>query len=437
MIGQTISRYRIEEKLGEGGMGIVYRASDLRLGRTVVVKTLRPESAANVSLRRRMATEAQAASTLNHPAIATLFDFESEGDVAFLVYEYVQGKTLHDLATVRSFSLEELLGIFITIADGLASAHRAGIVHRDLKPANVMISDDGRVKILDFGLAKLALFREDGLTIPTAVTVPGLLLGTVAYMSPEQLEGQQVDHRADIFAFGTMLYEMAAKHHPFEGKSPSSTIGNILKEEPPDLSRWLKNAPPELERLIRKCVRKNRAERYQSLGEVAVDLRAILRELNGQTPSRTGHASTETFAFSRDTARNLFLALQCLYLVIYGVAIWYTSRTGEILERLFGLPPVSGLVVTVSAMCGTVLRLYLLFGIGLKHPAAIRMFWQAFPFLFILDAVWAASPLLLWDKVNWGVLVGVAAMAPLPFSQRTLMLSAFPDEERRPNSGRI
>jgi serine/threonine protein kinase len=431
MIGRTISRYRIEEKLGEGGMGVVYRASDLRLGRTVVVKTLRPESAANVSLRRRMATEAQAASTLNHPAIATLFDFESDGDVAFLVYEYVQGKTLHDLGPERSFSLEELLGIFITIADGLASAHRAGIVHRDLKPANVMMAEDGRVKILDFGLAKLALFREDGLTIPTAVTVPGLLMGTVAYMSPEQLEGQPVDHRADIFAFGTMLYEMAARHHPFEGKSPSSTIGNILKEEPPDLSRWVK-APAELERVIRKCVRKNREERYQSLSEVQVDLSAILRDLAaGQTRRRPEHASTDTLPFSPDTARNLFLALQCLYLVIYGAAIWYTTRTGDILERLFGLPPESGLVVTVSAMCGTVLRLYLLVGIGLKHPAAIRMFWQAFPFLFLLDAVWAASPLLLWDKVNWGVLVGVAAMAPLAFSQRTLMLSAFPDYGRR------
>jgi serine/threonine protein kinase len=431
MIGQTISRYRIEEKLGEGGMGVVYRASDLRLGRTVVVKTLRPESAANVSLRRRMANEAQAASTLNHPAIATLFDFESDGDVVFLVYEYVKGKTLHDLRREHSFTLEELIGVFITIADALASAHRAGIVHRDLKPANVMITEDGRVKILDFGLAKLALFREDGLTIPTAVTVPGLLLGTVAYMSPEQLEGQAVDHRADIFAFGTMLYELAANHHPFEGKSPSSTIGNILKEEPPDLSRWLKEAPAELERLIRKCVRKNREERYQSLGEVAVDLKAILRDLGvTQTRGREREASTESFAFSENTARNLFLAVQCLYLGIYGASIWYTSRTGEILERLFGLPPVSGLVVTVSAMCGTVLRLYLLFGIGLKHPAAVRMFWQAFPLLFVLDTIWAASPLLLWDKLSWAVLVGVAAMVPLPFSQRTLMLSAWPGERR-------
>jgi predicted Ser/Thr protein kinase len=428
MIGQTISRYRIEEKLGEGGMGVVYRASDLRLGRTVVVKTLHPESAANVSMRRRMATEAQAASTLNHPAIATLFDFESEGEVAFLVYEYVKGKTLHDLGSEGSFGLEELIGVFVTIADGLASAHRAGIVHRDLKPANVMMAEDGRVKILDFGLAKLALFREDGLTIPTAVTAPGLLLGTVAYMSPEQLEGQPVDHRADIFAFGTMLYELAAKHHPFEGKSPGSTIGNILKEEPPDLSRWVKDAPPELERVIRKCIRKEREERYQSLNEVAVDLKVILRDIaRARTPGPARDAYCDsTFAFSANTARILFLLLQCFYLVVYGIAIWHTGTTGEILERLFGLPATAGLVVTVSAMCGTVLRLYLLLGIGLRYPAAFRMFWQAFPLLLLLDAVWAASPLLLWDKVKWGVLVGVAAMAPLPFSQRTLMLSASP-----------
>ena len=175
-------------------MGVVYRACDLRLGRMVAFKTLRSDLASNSSLRRRLATEAQAASALNHPVIATLFDFEADGDIAFLVYEYVKGTTLRDLDSARPIALEQVIAIFITIADGMAAAHQAGIVHRDLKPENVMIGEDGRVKILDFGLAKVNMYSRAGSTIPTAATTPGFLLGTVAYMSPEQLEGESVDH---------------------------------------------------------------------------------------------------------------------------------------------------------------------------------------------------------------------------------------------------
>jgi predicted Ser/Thr protein kinase len=428
MIGQTISRYRLEERLGEGGMGIVYRAYDLRLGRMVAFKTLRSELASDSSLRRRLATEAQAASALNHPVIATLFDFEADGDIAFLVYEYVKGTTLRDLDSVRPLALEQVIAIFITIADGLAAAHRAGIIHRDLKPENVMIGDDGRVKILDFGLAKVNMTREPGSSIPTAATTPGFLLGTVAYMSPEQLEGDPVDQRADIFAFGTMLYELAAKRHPFVGKSPSSTIGNILKGEPPDLSTWLKNAPVELERVIRKCVRKQRAERYQSFSEVGVDLKAVLRDLSGSRPQdRAMRPVPEpAFALSPAAARSWFLVLQSFYLVVYGVAICYTGRIAEILERVFGLPTTMSLIITVSAMCGVAIRLYFLMGVALNHPNAPGMFRQAFPLLLLLDTFWATSPLLLWDKILWGTLVCVVAMAPLPFTQRTLMLHAYP-----------
>jgi len=432
MIGQTISRYRLEERLGEGGMGVVYRACDLRLGRMVAFKTLRSEMASNSSLRRRLATEAQAACALNHPVIATLFDFEADGDIAFLVYEYVKGTTLRDLDSARPIALEQVIAIFITIADGMAAAHQAGIVHRDLKPENVMIGEDGRVKILDFGLAKVNMPRgEQGSTIPTAATTPGFLLGTVAYMSPEQLEGESVDHRADIFAFGTMLYELAAKRHPFVGKSPSSTIGNILKGEPPDLSAWLKNAPVELKRVIRKCVRKEREERYQSFSEVGVDLKAVLRDLSASRPQHRAASSVPEpeFALSSTAARSWFLALQCFYLVVYGVAICYTGTIGEILERVFGLRATMSFGITASAMCGVALRLYFLTGVGLNHPQAPAMFRQAFPLLLVLDTVWATSPLLLWDKILWGTLVCVVAMAPLPFTQRTLMLHAYPEKK--------
>jgi len=429
MIGQTISRYRLEEKLGEGGMGVVYRAFDPRLSRTVALKTLRPESAADSSLRRRLVTEARAASALNHPAIATLFDFEADGEVAFLVYEYVKGKTLRNLES--PLSLNRLLGIAISIADGLAAAHENGIVHRDLKPENVMITNDDRVKILDFGLAKLSVFKDTASTVPTAATAPGLLIGTVAYMSPEQLDGDVVDQRTDIFSFGTMLYELVSGKHPFEGRSPGSTIGNILKEEPPDLFARVAKIPPELDRLIRKCVRKNKEERYQSLREVMVDLESIRRGLTrpSDLAAAGAHSDRGNFNLSPLTARTVFMLIQCLYLVVYGVAISYTGRIGEILEHVYNIPAIDSFAVTLSAMCGIALRVYLLFGVWLNHPAVSNMFRRAFPVIFLIDAIWAASPLLLWDHITWGALIGVVGMAPLPFSQRTLMNVAYPVKE--------
>ena len=426
MIGKTLSRYRLDEKLGEGGMGVVYRAYDSRLGRTVALKTLHPDSASDSSLRKRMVTEAHAASSLNHPFIATLFDFEADGELAFLVYEYVKGKTLRELDRARSLNLLQLVSVFISVGEGLASAHDAGIVHRDLKPENVMIGDDGRVKILDFGLAKMSLFGSRGSSVATASTTPGYLIGTIAYMSPEQLDGEAVDHRTDIFSFGTVLYELACGHHPFEGKSPSSTIGNILKEDPPDIARWMSRAPAELDRIIRKCVRKNKTERYQSFREVIVDLESIRRTLSGEVKPQP-HAEPG-FALSSRAARVVFMLIQLLYLVIYGIAISYTGRVGEILEHIFHIPAVASFAVTLSAMIGVVLRVYFIFGVGLNHPAIQSMFRQSFPLMLFLDAAWAASPLLLWEKITWGALIGVVGLAPLPFSQRTLIGCVYPQK---------
>ena len=234
--------------------------------------------------------------------------------------------------------------------------------------------------------------------------------------------------RADIFAFGTMLYELAAKRHPFVGKSPSSTIGNILKGEPPDLSTWLKNAPVELERVIRKCVRKEREERYQSFSEVGVDLKASASRskcIQTAAPYREFGAGTRICPLSNRRSCLVFSAAVFLPGRVRGCDL-YTGRIGEILERVFGLRATMSFGITVSAMCGVALRLYFLMGVGLNHPAAPGMFRQAFPLLLVLDTVWATSPLLLWDKILWGTLVCVVAMAPLPFTQRTLMLHAYP-----------
>jgi predicted Ser/Thr protein kinase len=425
MTNQGISRYRLEEKLGEGGMGVVYRASDLRLGRTVAVKMLHAGSSANRALRKRLETEARAASVLNHPVIATLFDCESEGDSTFLVYEFVNGQTLRQLQDHRSFNIPELLSIFISIAEGLAVAHEAGVVHRDLKPENVMITTDGRVKILDFGLAKITPLQIGANTMATAETLPGLLLGTVAYMSPEQLDGDPVDHRTDIFSFGTMFYELAAKKHPFRGRTPSSTIGNILKDEPADLSQASRSVPGDLERAIRKCMRKKREERYQTVRDLIVDLEEVRRGLTAPIP-KTVRQETD-FALPFGPARATFLLTQAGYLVLFGTALYHIDAIGVRMSEDFGLPEgASILAVIILALCGVAMRLYLISAVGWRHPDAWRQYRRLFPALLLLDSIWAASPLLLWHQIRYGIaLVCVALLAYLPFAQRTLLESVY------------
>lgn len=432
MIGQTISHYRIEEKVGQGGMGVVYRARDTRLDRTVALKMLLPEFAADPGLRRRLATEARAASALNHPAIATVHDFEEVSDSTFIVYEYVKGTNLREMMRRRSLDLPAVLAICIQIAEGLAAAQEAGIVHRDLKPENVMITEASRVKILDFGLAKLRpraaettraspLAREG----PTVSTAPGLLLGTVNYMSPEQLEGEEVDPRTDVFSFGVMLYEMAARRHPFVGKSPISTIGNILKEEPASLALWNPQAPAELERIIRKCVRKRPEERYQSTRDLLVDLESIRRALSSSSPEAAAPSEAE-LALPRGVARALLVIIQLGYLAMYCAALYHVDSLASKVPFQDGLGRAALAGVIVWALCGIAVRLYLLAAVGFDHPATGVQFRRLFPAVLALDGAWAASPLLLAPKIGLGLaLACAAALAYLPFSQRTLIQSAY------------
>jgi predicted Ser/Thr protein kinase len=284
-------RYKIEKELGRGGMGVVLRARDTRLGRMVALKMLPGSMTQNAELRRRLAVEARAASSLSHPGVATVYDFFEQADESFIVYEYVEGCTLREKLRKTRCTTEEVLEIGIQLADALAAAHDRGIVHRDLKPENIMVlpgpQTPGRAKILDFGLAKrrppLASAAEPETVAETAPvsTAPGLLVGTVNYMAPEQLEGEAVDARTDLYALGLVLYEMATGTNPFLGKSPTSTIANILKHEPPPMGERNPLAPAELDRIVRKCLRKRREERYQSARELWVDL-SNLRHDSGE-----------------------------------------------------------------------------------------------------------------------------------------------------------
>ncbi len=279
MIGQTIAHYHILEKLGEGGMGVVYKARDLHLDRLVAIKLLPPEKTADPERKRRFVQEARAASALNHPHIVTVHDVASDEGVDFIVMEWVSGRTLGQAIGRKGLKLNDALKYGAQIADALAAAHGAGIVHRDLKPGNMMVTDSGLVKVLDFGLAKLTeIATEFAATITRKPeTEEGTIVGTVAYMSPEQAEGKKVDARSDIFSFGSVLYEMATGRRAFSGATKLATLTAILHEEPPPLE----DAPPELEKIIARCLRKDPDRRIQHM----VDVKLALEDLKEESDS--------------------------------------------------------------------------------------------------------------------------------------------------------
>ncbi len=290
MVGRTVGNYQIIEKLGAGGMGEIYKAQDPRLNRMVAIKVLTMASAGDSERRRRFIQEAQAASGLNHPNIITIYDILREEDSDFMVMEYVAGKTLVDVIPKGGLRLPQALKYAVQIADALSVAHAAGIVHRDLKPANVMVTDSGLVKILDFGLAKLdngplnAGGNDATQTIGAApLTVEGSIIGTLSYMSPEQAQGKKVDARSDIFSFGLVFYEMVTGSRAFAGENALATLSAILRDEARPIAEIAPDTPPQIEEVVRRALRKNPDERWQSMAEVRAALAALMRESDSGT----------------------------------------------------------------------------------------------------------------------------------------------------------
>ena len=327
LVGKALGYYQIEGLLGRGGMGEVYSAQDTRLNRVVALKILPAGMATDQDRMRRFTREAKAASALKHPNVATIYDIGKHDGASFIAMEYIEGQTLAAKISGRPLDVGEIVEITIQVADALGEAQSKGVTHRDIKPANIMLTPSGQVKVLDFGLAKITRPEWQAVSsdiITASGTETGVVMGTAPYMSPEQALGQEVDHRSDIFSLGVLTYEMTAGRRPFTGASATEIIDRILHAQPAPLVRFNEHAPAELERIVSRCLEKERERRYQSAGELLQDLRKLRREIES--------GAAVTVAVSRERERRLrafrrLLAISTLMALLAGIIYMLLLRT--------------------------------------------------------------------------------------------------------------
>jgi predicted Ser/Thr protein kinase len=342
MIGQTVGHFQVEDELGKGGMGVVYRARDTRLGRDVALKVLPPEFSRDEERKNRFMQEARAAAGLAHPAIAQIYDVGEGEDGLFIAMELVPGRTVKELIQARELDALGAIEIAHQVAGGLQKAHEHGIVHRDIKPENVIVTPDGHAKILDFGLAKLvepSAQAPDGISHmeTLAKTQAGFVIGTLRYMSPEQARGQAIDHRSDIFSLGIVLYEMVTGQLPFSGVTALDTLHAIAFEETRPLTALRPNLPPSLQRVVTRCLRKRAPDRYPDARELASDLKTVQREIESGVSTRAPLAVRlrEQWRSLRDRPAGELLLPAAGALVGLALVIAFFRRTEDVFPTVF------------------------------------------------------------------------------------------------------
>jgi GTP cyclohydrolase I len=440
-------RYEILGEVGRGGMGIVYRARDRETGEVVALKVLKPEISADPAVMQRFKNELLLARKITHKNVCRLHEFNRVGDVAYITMEFVEGESLRSLLKRGSPDLRISLGMAHQIAEGLQEAHRQAVVHRDLKPENVFVMPDGNVKVMDFGIARSL----------ESNTLTQSLVGTPAYMAPEQAKGQRTDHRADIYSLGLMLYEMVTGARAFQADTPMAVLLQQIQDIPRPPLEITPELPASLNLLILRCLEKDPINRFASTDELLHELDSEVVSAEKSPSPPLSNIGTEELARHSDPlarspvpvlppetevavprgwARALFLSIQVGYLAMYCAAAYQVESLQRALEAFLGAGAGVGVpFVIVSAMCGVSVRLYLLSSVGLDHPAAGTKFRRLFPALFVLDTLWATSPLLLAQKIGYGLaLVAVSALAYLPFVQRTLMRGISPGIRPEPET---